>query len=74
MGFRLYASAYEVFGHTDGPVRVGQILIQRQSALALSNALSNSVRKDLDDAQDAICHGVVRSQGQCFERRPLSSS
>ena len=35
MGFRLYASADDIFGSTDGRVCAGQISIQRQSALAL---------------------------------------
>jgi hypothetical protein len=74
MGFRLYASADDIFGSTDGRVCAGQISIQRQSALALSNALSNSVRKDLDEAQDAISLGMVRRQGQSFERGRLRRS
>ena len=74
MGLRLYASADEIFAQTDDSVCTGQISIQRQSALALSNALGNSVREDLDRAQDAIGPGMVRRQRQSFDYSRLRRS
>ena len=54
-------------GQADGSVGGRQISVQCQSALALSDALSNSVCLDLNDAQGAISLGMVRCQGQSFE-------
>jgi hypothetical protein len=48
LGFR--ASTNEVLAHSNVTVRVGQISIQRQRPLALSNAESNSVRLHLHSA------------------------
>jgi hypothetical protein len=73
MSFRLYASAYHIFGHADRSVGASQIWIQCHSALALSDALSNSVCKNLNDAQDAMSLGMVRRQGQSFEHGRFSS-
>ena len=47
MGFGLHASTDHILGHADAIVGAGQISIQCQGPLALSDALSNSVRKNL---------------------------
>lgn len=67
MSFRLHVSADEVFCQADVSVAESQIWIQCQSALALSDALSNPVRKDLDRTPRFISHGMVRRNGKGFD-------
>ena len=54
-------------GQADGSVGGRQISVQCQSALALSDALSNSVCLDLNDAQGAISLGMVRRHNVLHE-------
>jgi hypothetical protein len=48
MAFRFSATPQKTLAETDKRVRVRQISIQRQRALAFSNALRRPVRNNLD--------------------------
>ena len=72
MGFGFRVSTNKILGHADVRVCADTISIQRQRPFAFSDALSHTVRENVDVAQDLVSPGMVRCEGQGFGRRCFS--
>jgi hypothetical protein len=60
-----------IFGKTDASMRAGQISIQGQRLLALSNALRRPVRNNLSNAEERVSSGVLWGQEQSLDQECL---
>ena len=72
VGFGFRRTTDISFGKTHPSVSMGQIVIQRQRSFAFSDALSRAVRENLDDAEQQVRQGMLRSQRQSPVQRCLS--
>ncbi len=68
MGLGFRGTTKQILGKTDASIRAGQISIQRQRLLALSNALRRPVRNNLSNAEERVSRGVSWGQGQSLDQ------